>query len=700
MSSEQQIRREILAQLASAPVTGLRRNVVLKRLGNVDSADFNRIFNALINEGIIAKKRGGRYVEAAVLSQYIGVFTRNPRGFGFVTLESGGNDIFIRANNTLDAMSGDQVLISINDEHDKRGISGTIIKILERARPYFVGTLEEQNGAVFVRPLRRDLPAIVPLTPYDPALASSYIKTGDWVVASFLPQKDPQHPLNAILSTKVARPNGAAGIISAVCKEFAIPHKYTAPSEKAAAALVPLKLPREDCRNMLTFTIDPVDARDYDDAISYRKLDELHAEIGVHIADVACFVQHGSKLDLNARQRGFTTYMPGRTVGMLPDALSSNKCSLVEGKERLAHSVFLTVNVKNGEVLDSRRTHTLIKSQHRLNYEQVDRLLDGEQDPTLDEEITRTLKSIADIAASMRRWRATHEMFLPFVQSEIRVLCSGSPLQIIGITQAHSGQSAEMIEEMMLAANVQVALEMQKRNIKGLFRNHAAPSPDELNEISTMAAAVTHDNCPNLTSRNAMVNFLTNLKNIPAGAVLSIAAIKSMPRAEYAFTCQGHYGLGKSVYCHFTSPIRRYPDLFTHQQLIQADIAAKPLDASPAFAVNCNALEYNIDQAGFSVSDRLKLQIIQNNPHDTVYQCLISRLSQHGITLYLSKYGLMGFIKLSALPGFWQFDSKLQALKCRAPKQTLRFGDTMLAHVASVDTVRGELFLEPERICF
>ncbi|MBQ6471183.1 MAG: VacB/RNase II family 3'-5' exoribonuclease [Victivallales bacterium] len=624
-----------------------------------------------------------------------GVFHRNPKGFGFVSVERPGchgvpnEDVFIQIGHTQGALTGDRVSVSVYRERDARGPSGEITGILERARPEIVGVLaEDEWGNPIVRPLRRDLPAALYVQ------GETAAHQGDWVQVRLIEQKDgsSQLPLVAVLS-RVGRMGTVSADLKAICEDFDIPCKYTAASERHAESIVPVEVPREDCRQLEVFTCDPMDARDYDDAISLEICGKV-ATLGVHIADVACYVPHGSALDRSARGRGFTSYLPGRTIGMLPDALSADLCSLRQGVDRLAHSVFLQVEVNSGKVLSSRRVHTIIHSAHRLCYEQVDRVLAGERLPELSGQFCAKLKKLDKLARQMRSWRQARECFLPLEVPEIRVLCGGKPLRVMGLQQGHSGPSSEMIEEFMLAANVAVAEEMKGKSLPGLYRNHAEPTEEALHQFSALAQELGLKKVKH-TDRSTLARVLAQLREKTGGELVSIGFLRKMPRAEYSLSCIGHYGLGKPVYCHFTSPIRRYADLLVHQQLLALDMGRKTMQESAIapIAESCNALEYNIDQACFAASDRLKLRLMQERRKDKALEPLdawVCRVQSAQVTIYIPEYGLMSSVEPEGLPsGKWLSMEGGSVLKNCRTGQKLRFGTPLKVLPRSIDLVRG-----------
>ena len=630
-----------------------------------------------------------------------GIYRSNPRGFGFVVLDSGGEDVFIPQGCGKGALSGDRVMVQLDSRRDERGPSGVVSSILERGTDEIVACFTEHEGEHLVSPLRRDLPAQIALTADSQEISG--LKVGDWVVCKVIYEGK---ELQARLLKRLGKSGHVASDLKAVCEEYGLPKPYTAAIEKKASEQEPLAVKRHDCLDLDVFTIDPVDAKDFDDGISFVEKGNL-IEVGVHIADVACFVPHGSKLDEQAMARGFTSYLPGMTIGMLPDVLSSDKCSLREGVERLAHTVFLTIDPASGEVKKARRVHTLIRSRHRLNFDQVERVLSGEEDVSgIDVELAERLRKLSKLTRRMRQWRAVNEQFLPFETAEIRVLCSGKPLKLLGVHRVETGIASQMIEELMLAANVAVAKEMSQRKIHGCYRIHAAPEREALNELAGMARTVLRGQKKILFStRKSLISFLKTIKGEESAELINLSMVRCMPRAIYSLYPDEHFGLGKPIYCHFTSPIRRYPDLLTHQQLLASDMGTRALELKQMEGLleQINDREYTNDQAGFAISDRLKMRLVAEEMaahRGWSLECLVARASSMGLQLYLRKYGLMGYMETESLGGKWIYDHRTLTLENVRRQTRYRVGDIIFARPLRLDTVRGELLLKPAELGF
>ena len=700
---EKDIQRKIMELVATEPVAGIRKKQLFTELAYIDEDQLRTQFRRLVENGEILRKRGGLFCLPESKGLLTGSFARNPAGFGFVTLDRDGSTIFIPPDSTQGAISGDKVQCRLTEKSAK-GPSGEIVRILERGKDTFVGCIDTERGEYVIHPMRRDLPSSIMLEMDDAGEAIiSRCKMGDWVTAKLLPSGNAYATFKAQLITSLGRGNTIAGMLKAISKEYGLAEKYSQATEDNALKIQPLELPREDCTQLLTFTIDPADAKDFDDAISFQLEKDGTATIGVHIADVACYVRPNTPLDRAARKRGFTSYLPGKTVGMLPFALSNELCSLKQDCDRLAHSVFMHVSPK-GKVLSSRRVHTIICSKKRLTFDQVEKVLDGESDATVPTELRDTLVQVWAFASKMREHRANTEVFLPFSPKEVRVLCGGNPPHITGIsTSQKESKSSNLVEELMLAANVCVALEMKQKCLPALYRNHSQPNEDDLREITPTIMDIMDIKPPKFHNRVNFAAFLAQLAEEPNADAIIMGLLRCMPRAMYGASSEGHYALGKETYCHFTSPIRRYPDLLVHQQLITLDTGEKhrTQEEMAEMAQICNANEVNCDQAYFAASDRLKIKYIMDSfrkNRGSYLECTILRFAASGISLYISQYALMAFMTYDQLPGCRGKENvKNGTLRFDHGKRSYTIGNTLFAQPLRVDDIAGEMLLRPMR---
>ncbi len=707
MADETGLRERILAALAEHHGSGMRRSELRRAVDCTRGADaqrFREVFRALCAEGVLVRQRGGRYAAAESRNLIAGTLQVAQRGFGFVTRQDRGADIFIPPAFLGGAISGDRVLVALCDGEDERGPVGRIERITERVHRRMVASLVDLPGGLAVRPLRRELPAFVRLARRGHAVCPDDLQPGDWVEVCLAPQDGPRDPLQAVVVRRLPAADPITADLDAVVAEFGIPEAYTDEEQRAAERLAPEPIPREDATALGVITIDPPDAKDFDDGISLEPGERRGTvRVGVHIADVAVFVAPGSPVDEGARRRGFTSYLPGRTLPMLPRALSSWQCSLVAGEERLAHSVYLDIDQDAGEVIGRRRTHTCVRVACRLTFDDVELILArrGRRIDGFPREVVRTVLALGDLAARLRARRAEREAFLEAAVPEVRVLCGETPSRVHALQRVEYGPAHELVEEFMLAANTAVAQELLDRDLPGLYRNHSDPRPADLAAFAEWARQTLRTPVPALRDRAAVNRFLTGLDRTPLRDAVLAQFLRALPRAGYAAACCGHYGLGKAVYCHFTSPIRRYPDLVVHQQLLAADLGRPPRAAAECEALGeaCTALEERVDSAFYAAVDRLKLRYLldrQSRSPGEVYEGTVSRCGRDGLTVYLPEIGMYGAVPLSRLPGGgYRLDPRTGQLRAARGGKTYKPGDVIYLQCRRADTVRGELTLEP-----
>jgi ribonuclease R len=552
--------------------------------------------------------------------------------------------------------------------------------------------------------LRRELPPFIMLAERGHAVDPAEVDPGDWVEVRLTPQDGPRDPLQAVLLRRLAAADPITADLDAVVVEYGLPDPYTEAEQEAAGRQAPEPVPREDATALAVVTIDPVDAKDFDDGISLEPGERPGTvRVGVHIADVAAFVQPGTALDDGARLRGFTAYLPGRTLPMLPRALSSWQCSLIAGEERLAHTVYLEIDENTGEVLSRRRARTRIRVRQRLTFEEVGEIL--AQGPVwagaIPRDVVGTVCQLGELAARLRGLRAEHEAFLRIAVPEIRVLCGETPPRIHTLQRVDAGPAHELVEEFMLAANTAVAEELLALELPGLYRNHAEPRPEDLATFVEWARQTLGVRVPALRDREAVNQFIAAVGRAALRDTVLAQFLRALPRAGYAAACQGHYGLGKPVYCHFTSPIRRYPDLLVHQQLLAHDLGrtARPVAEVEGIGAACTTAEERVDSATYAAVDRLKLRYLRDRQAQSpgeVYEGIVSRCSNDGLSVYLAEVGMYGIIAVSRLAGGpYRVDRHSGRLCGSQSGKSYKTGDVIYVQCRRADTVRGELTLEP-----
>ena len=449
-------------------------------------------------------------------------------------------------------------------------------------------------------------------------------------------------------------------------------------------------------------TVDPFDAKDYDDAISISPGPQKgQISLGVHIAEVAAWIHPGSKWDRAARERSFTAYLPGKTMPMLPRTLTG-LISLTPDRKSPAHSVFFTVDSASGRILSSRRCHSWINITKRLNFDELQSFIDGGSPEGWDKSLCEKMDSLVKLTRVMRALRRKEEHFLDIATPEIRVICDDATKTISGISRKFQRESDQLVEDCMLAANTEVAKELIEKNIPGVFRVHEEPDPLRIEEFSAFIEGTFGLSTGDLSSgRIACNHFLNSLPADHRKPVIMAAFLRALPRAHYIAEPALHYGLGKERYSHFTSPIRRYPDLLVHQQLWQADTNGK-LHSKITLAKHaetCSKKEENNDDAFYAANDRLKLQYLrqitdEENPQ--VHEGIITKVSSGGLLVDITDLGIFGFVPVEMLSaGRFLYSKQKGRIHAERGHQQYKCGDFIYLRLDHIDMARGSAIFRP-----
>ncbi len=638
--------------------------------------------------------------DPAVGTEVTGIISIHLRGFGFLTAAAGGPDLFVPPSMTGGALSGDRVhAVRIPDPRG-RGPCARVLAIESERQATFMGELRrggEERTGWWICPMDRGLPEAVPVrTPRFVDAPETIPVPGVWVTARLL-RRDGQEPVAELIRPQPDAASGMERLLDAVTVEYRLEPAYTAAENEAALQLQPLTTAeRLELPELTVVAIDPVDAKDHDDALSLEPGPAPGlVRVGVHIADVAAFVQPGSPLDETAATRGFTAYLPGRTLPMLPPGIAGDRCSLVEGEPRLAHSVFLDVEAKTGEVVAVTRRHTRIRVARLLTFGEVrTALTTGETPAAWSAAVTRVVLALAKTAKAMRRRRAVTETFISLDLPEVRLRCAENPPRILELVREEADVAHALVEEFMLAANSAVAAELEARGIPGLFRVHDEPGQVELAEFRRWARDQFGFASGTLDDRAAVNRFLTKLQGQRAADLIAGEFLRTLPRAAYAAEAGLHFGLGKTSYCHFTSPIRRYADLVVHQQLWAADhgVPGRGQETVAALACQVTDRERLTDGAYFAARDRLKLLWLceqTTQEPGRLLEGLVAETVRDGCRVYLPDWGLTGFLELRPAARARTRGNRRQPIG-----KSHRNGDIILTLTRRADPVRGILELE------
>ena len=710
------IREQVLALLVRKDYRPLNKIEIASKLGVSGGARvaLRRTLRNLERAGEIARIRKDRYVLPAEADLITGKLSLHPAGYGFLTSEKPGEpDVFIAAENVGTAMHRDRVVARISLEAPAARIKGRregrVIRILERAHDTIVGTLQRSRNFYYVVP---DDPRFVHDIYVRPVAAApedrrseTEATVGDKVVVR-LDDWQSRHvnPEGEII--EVLGPASAPGVdVLSIVRKYHLPTEF--PSDVLEqAGRIPESVDaqqiarREDLRNQFIVTIDPDDARDFDDAIHVEKLANGGWQLGVHIADVAAYVEPGSALDREARRRGNSVYLPDRVIPMLPERLSNGVCSLKPEVDRLTHSVFIQFD-KRGITKSARFARSVIRSAHRLTYKQAYAMLTSPPRDRLGER----LHLAWELAALLRRKRFEHgALDLDFPEVKVLVDGHGKPVRL---ERVENDESHQLIEEFMLAANESVARELKKRTIPTIYRVHENPDPEKLAEYREFVLSFGYK-VGDLTHRAELQRLLAEIRGKPEEQALKVGVLKSLKRARYDPQPLGHYGLAKTNYLHFTSPIRRYADLVVHRALGRdpATAGGRPARSASApyhpnmaeiasIAEHISTTERNAADAEIDATQMKKLEFFQQQlagRKPQMFSATVVDVRNYGLMVELPDALITGLIHVSSLTDdFYVFEPARRQLIGRRSRKRFRVGDGLSVFVARVDLFKRQV---------
>jgi ribonuclease R len=671
------------------------RNLARKlRVPEEEMAAFSDFLRSEEQTGRLMQVRHSLYVLPKRLGFSVGNLQMNERGFGFlVPIDKAEQDFYVAGEDTGTALHGDLVLARVKEQRGGRQrdsrLRGEVVKVLQRKRRQLVGTLRKTPLLYYVLPDESRIPydICVP-APEDPAAV------GQKVVVELKDWPDRHKPPEGVVIEVLGAPDAPGVDLLSIIRKHDLPTSFPEAVEQEAADIPSLIAQeeisrREDFRPIFTLTIDPDDAKDFDDALSYRMHDNGDFEIFVHIADVSHYVRTGSALDLEARERGNSVYLVDRVIPMLPEKLSNGICSLQPNVDRLVKTAIVRLD-QRAEIKSFRFAAGIIHSQRRFTYKEAFALLRKPPASSLG----RQLHELNTMAQALRRKRfACGALDLDFPEVKVRVNELGIPTHL---ERTENDISHQLIEEFMLLANEVVALELKRRGRPAIYRIHENPDPDRLLEFRAQAKSMGFA-CGNLTQRGEIQKLLTRVQGQPGESVVKIGLLKSLKRAMYSPKPLGHYGLSKNNYTHFTSPIRRYSDLIVHRGLFSSPGAASEFtyDAISRLALHLSTAERAASEAEQESVKLKKLEYFDREAHAskrTSFAALILEVRSSGLMVQLPEFLVQGLVHLSALEGdLFVFDPRGLELRGQRSKVTLRAGQTLQVEVAAVDLARHQV---------
>mgnify|MGYP001058051552 FL=1 len=556
---------EVLKVLTKEPNKPLNYKQIGSKIPYISYKEVNHVLDMMVRDGKITQPDRGKYMlEQTNVDEVIGTLDFNSRGDAYLVVENVEDDIKIKAGDTLDAFDGDEVAVKLKYTRGKTKPRAFVTRVITRARETYVGTVSAGGNAFFIIPdgnkMHTDF--FVPKERINGATDGDKVifKYRDWPAKA----KNPYATVVDVLG----RSGENTAEMHAIVAEFGFDTKFDDAVEYAADEF-PKEISekeiakREDFRKITTFTIDPADAKDFDDALSFQTLPNGNVEIGVHIADVSHYVTPGDTIDNEAVQRATSVYLVDRTIPMLPERLSNGLCSLRPHEESLTFSAIFELDAK-GNVQKYRFAKTVIYSDHRFAYEDAQEVIENKAG-----KYAKELETMNDIALNLRNARYKNGA-INFETTEFRFVLDeqGTPTSVIPKVRK---DAHKMIEEYMLLANKYVAMHLYTKNDKMPlpYRVHEEPSEEKITEFATTAAEFGFqiDTSSYKAYSNSINEMVAKIEGTLEGDILQPLAIRSMEKAYYTSKKIGHFGLAFEHYAHFTSPIRRYPDLITHRML-------------------------------------------------------------------------------------------------------------------------------------
>lgn len=623
-----------------------------------------------------------------------GVFQRKSNGKNSFIPDDGGETIFIAERNSAHAMNNDKVKIALFAKRKNRNPEGEVIEILERANDTFVGTLKVEKFYAFLLTENRTLANDI-FIPKDKLKGG---KNGDKAVVKIVEwPKEAKNPIGQVIDI-LGKAGENTTEMHAILAEFGLPYVYPKNVETAAEK-IPAEISeadyaeREDFRNVTTFTIDPKDAKDFDDALSIRPIKPGLWEVGVHIADVTHYVKEGSVIDKEAEKRATSVYLVDRTIPMLPERLCNFICSLRPNEEKLAFSAIFDMNEK-GEVKDSRIVHTVIKSDRRFTYEEAQKVIEtGEGD--YKEEILE-LNKLAQILRKQRL--AAGAIDFDRVEVKFEIDETGKPLSVYF---KESKEANKLIEEFMLLANRTVAEKIGKvpKNKKAKvfpYRIHDLPDPDKLENLNWFINRFGYKirTSGTKTEVSKSINrLLDDIKNKKEQNLVETVSLRAMQKARYSTHNIGHYGLAFDYYTHFTSPIRRFPDMMVHRLLTRYLAGGRTAQETKyeelcdhssemeQIAANAERASVKYKQVEF-MSERLSME----------FDGVISGVTEWGLYVELNENKCEGMVPMRDLgDDYYDFDEKNYCLTGRRHHKKFSLGDPVTIKVARANLEKKQL---------
>ena len=687
-SSRKIFRDSILEIINNSPGQEFSIKQISKSLGLKKREDIKLATLALyeLEDDNLIKSDNGSFTSLEDARDIVGIVDHVSSRFAYVKIGEGMSDIYIKAKDLGSAVDGDTVKISIFPTSHGEHREGRVIEVIKRNRNRFVGKIEVSKNYAFVAPDYRKMHQDFFVFPENVFGA----RTGDKVIVEVTSWADDDKKPEAKVIEVLGKAGENEAEIHSIMAEFDLPFRFDARVENEANLIEEGITAKEikkrwDFRDVITFTIDPVDAKDFDDALSFRKLENGSYEIGIHIADVTHYVKPNSLLEAEAFDRATSVYLVDRTIPMLPERLSNQLCSLRPNEDKLTFAAVFEIDDK-GKILKEWFGRTIIHSNVRFSYEEAQTILENGQGMLADE--LRTLNSIAKRLRKERFKKGA----VNFETTEVKFKLDskGKPLAVIPKIRK---DAHKLIEEFMLLANKQVATFVYNKN-KGrekntyVYRIHDAPDPEKVKDFSVFARQFGHKVMVDEKSISQSLNkLMESIEGKPEQNILEQLAIRTMAKAKYSTDVKGHFGLAFEHYTHFTSPIRRYPDMMSHRLLQHYLDEGKPVNKGD-YEEKCIHSSEREKRAADAERASIKYKQVEfmASAENKIYEGLISGVTEWGIYVEIIETKCEGMVRLADLTDdFYEYDERNYRVVGRRKKKIYTLGDKVKVRVKKTD---------------
>lgn len=667
---------------------------------------FREVLQALLTEGRVQVTKQGKYVKPDA-SQPVGTFISHAKGFGFVEIEGREEDLYVPEDKTGGAFHLDRVQVALLPGQRGKRQEAAVVKILERGTTQVVGTYEQSQNYGFVVPDNHKIGTDI----FVPKERSKGAVTGHKVVVELTAYGDERHKPEGRVVEILGHINDPGVDIMSIVRGYDLPTEF---GEKVMnqtgrvpeEVLESDKAGRMDLRDLQMVTIDGEDAKDLDDAVSLYQDEEGLYHLGVHIADVSNYVQENSALDWEALERGTSVYLVDRVIPMLPHKLSNGICSLNQGVDRLALSCLMTINAK-GEVTDYQIAETVICVDRRMSYTSVKKILEDKDEAECREYETLVpmFAQMQQLAAILRKKRHKRgSIDFDFAESKIVLDENGHPTDI---RPYERNVATRIIEDFMLIANETVAQHFFWMELPFLYRTHEKPDQEKIMKLEAFIRNFGYH--IKLTGEEVhpkeLQKLLDKIADTEEETLISRLTLRSMKQAKYTVECTGHFGLACQYYCHFTSPIRRYPDLQIHRiikEQLRGRLKEKRIEhyeaRLPEVAKHSSRMERRAEEAERE-TDKLKKAEYMEERIGSIYEGVISGITQWGIYVELPNT-VEGLLHVAELPGdYFYYDENTYEMVGQSTGKTYKLGERIMIQVKDVDRfMRTVDFTIPEDI--